>query len=298
MAKRLRDVIEDAYVDGRYCYSTFRKVSATAAVAGFWVDLSMATGNPVPNYYVGPQLTATIPTAWYKKSIWHGGGVSPNKKYLHKLCILGTAAAVAPAPFLLCDYLMYYPLIDMDSTDEQLLTNYGPVASDILDPNAATLPRYTDGKGVMAFLVATNPYVGGQSFQIRYTNSDGAPNRVSSISVTNTSTNIGTIVNSSTAGVNRYGAFIQLKEGDIGIRSVQSVTFMGSNGGLATLVLVRPLATMMTRDPGAWAEFDFIKDKPSLPRIYDDAFLGFLAMPSATIATIPVIGEITTIWGE
>jgi hypothetical protein len=193
---------------------------------------------------------------------------------------------------------MYYPLIDMDSTDEQLFINYGPVASSVLDPEAASIPRYTDGKGVMAFLVATNPYVGGQSFQIKYTNSDGVPDRVSSLSVTNTSTNIGTIVNSSTAGVNRYGAFIQLKEGDIGIRSVQSITFMASNGGLATLVLARPITTMMTREPGAWAEFDFIKDKPSIPRIYDGAFLNFLVMPSATIAAIPIIGEITTIWGE
>jgi hypothetical protein len=54
----------------------------------------------------------------------------------------------------------------------------------------------------------------------------------------------------------------------------------------------------MTREPAAWAEFDFIKDKPSLPRIYDGAYLNFLAMPSGTIATIPLLGEMSFIWSS
>lgn len=294
----IKNIINNAYINGKFCYSSFRKVSATAASAGYWVDLSMATGNPIPNYYVGSALTATSPNDWYKKSIWHGGSVYPEKKYLHKICFIGTGAAIAPAPFILCDYLLYYPLIDMDSTDEQLFINYGPNITDTTDPVAAPLPRYQDGFGVKAFIVATNPYIGGQSFQIKYTNSDGISNRTSKISITNISTNIGTIVNSSIAGTHRYGAFIELQYGDVGIRSVQSITFMASNGGLCVLVLVKPITSFMTINPGAWAEFDFIKNKSSLPRIYDGSFLGLLTMPSATVASIPVIGEITTIWGE
>jgi hypothetical protein len=297
MPDSLRDVIEDAYETGKYCYSSFRKVSATASTAGFWVDLSMTTGNPVPNYYVGAELTATIPTNWYKKGLWHGGSVAPEQKRLHKICMLGTAAAVAPAPFILCDYLMYYPLIDMDSTDDQILTNYGPTVTDTTDPTAAVLPRYTDGVGVKAFIVATNPYVGGQMFYITYTNEHGDGGRKSKMTVTNTGTNIGTIVSAHTAGLQQHGVFIELQQGDLGIRKVDSITFMGSNGGLCCLVLVRPLATLMTRETTAWAEFDFISMKPGLPRIYDGAYLNFLAMPSATIATVPIIGEITTIWG-
>jgi hypothetical protein len=121
--------------------------------------------------------------------------------------------------------------------------------------------------------------------------------RTSKVSVTNISTNIGTLVNSSIAGTHRYGAFIELQSGDTGIRSVQSITFHASNGGLCALVLVKPITSFMTISPGAWAEFDFIKHRPSLPRIYDGSFLGLLTMSSATVAAIPVIGEITTIWG-
>jgi hypothetical protein len=298
MASGLKQLIDDSYQTGKFCYSTFRKVSALASVAGYWVDMSMTTGNPVPNYYVGAELTATTPTNWYKKGLWHGGSVSPGQKRLHKICILGTAAAVAPAPFILCDYLMYYPLIDMDSMDEQLFTNYGAVVTPTTDPTAPTLPRYTDGVGVKAFLVATNPYIGGQSFYIRYTNSDGVSGRQSKLTITNTSTYIGTLVNSHTAGTQQYGVFIELQQGDNGIRQVDSITFLNSNGGLATLVLCKPLATVMTREATAWAEFDFVNMKPGLPRIYDGAYLNFLAMPSATIAAVPITGELTTIWGN
>jgi len=192
---------------------------------------------------------------------------------------------------MLCDYLMYYPLIDMDSTDEQLLTNFHAVDS----PLIPTLPRYTDGVGVQAFLVATNPYVGGAYFQIKYTNTNDETGRISKLTLTNTSTFIGTIVNSNTEGASNYSVFIQLQAGDKGIKSIQSITFYSTNGGLAALVLVRPITSFMTREPTAWCEFDFIKDKPSIPWIYDGAYLNFLTMPSGTIAAIPFIGETTFI---
>jgi hypothetical protein len=283
MTTGLKSLIDNAYKDGRNVYTTIRKVSAIASVAGYWVDMSMAPGNPTANFYVGAELESTIPTNWYKKGIWHGGAVSPGKKFLHKLNLLGTTAVLAPAPFILCDYLMYYPLIDMDSTDTQTFVN------------SLTIPRYTDGVGVKAFLVATNPYVGGAKFQISYTNSNGVSGRISQLNTTNTSTFIGTLVNSNTAGVLNFGAFIELAAGDIGIRSIESITFYAPNGGLATLVLAFPITYTMTREATAWAEFDFIKDKPELPRIYDDAYLNLLVMPGGTIAAIPLLGEVTTI---
>jgi len=287
MSNNLRTLITDAYENGKYTYSTFRKLPAIASTAGYWVDLSMAPGTPKPNYYVGDERVATVPTAWYKQGLWHGGAVLPQKKYLHKISLLGAGAAANPAPYILCDYLMYYSLIDMDSTDVQ-----------ILDNSLTSLPRYTTGEGVQAFLVATQPYIGGGRFQITYTNQSGVSGRVSKITTTNTSTYIGTIVNSNTAGLTNFGAFIELQAGDRGIRSVQSVNFFAANGGLASLVLVRPIATIMIREATAFAEFDFIKDKPSIPRIYDDAYLNFLTMPNGTIAAVPIMGEITTIWSS
>jgi hypothetical protein len=70
--------------------------------------------------------------------------------------MLGTAASGSPAVYFLCDYLGYYPLIDGDNTDEQLLVNYGASLSPTTDPSVPTLPRYTDGIGVKAFYVTTD----------------------------------------------------------------------------------------------------------------------------------------------
>ena len=301
MPNSLRALVEDAYIIGKSTYTNFRKAPSIASTASFWVDLSMTPGNPKPNFYVGDEATATVPVNWYQKGMYHGGNVSPAKKFLHKFNLLGTAAAVAPAPFMLCDYLMYYPLIDMDNTDEQVFINYGPTVTATTTPDAGQLTRYTDGIGVQAFLVATQPYTGGAYFQIKYTNTLGQDGRYSLYTQTNTSTYITQIVNTTVAAVggrNFISPFIPLQAGDLGIKSIQSIQFFSANGGLACLVLCRPITTLMTREPTAWCETDFVRDKPSLPRIYDGAYLNLLVQASATVAAVPVIGEMTTIWGE
>jgi hypothetical protein len=190
-----------------------------------------------------------------------------------------------PGVLILCDYLLYYPLIDMDSTDMQTFDN------------TVTLPRYTTGEGVQAFLVATNPYIGGAGFELRYTNVDGVPNRITTPILSNTVTTIGTLVHSASAATLRTGPFIQINPCDRGIKSVQSIQFNASNGGLATLVLCKPLATIPMAEVTATVEQDFFLDKPSAPRIYDGAYLNFLCLPNGSVAAAQLIGDMTVVWG-
>lgn len=241
----------------------------------------MATGNPRPNYYVGTELGSDVLNT--ANGIWHGGNVSPKKKILQNALIGSFASGVTPATFLLCDYLMFYSLIDMDSTDEQLLTN------------AVTLPRYASGEGVQMFLVATNPFIGGQLFTVNYTNSDGVSNRTTVPILTTTTTNIGTIINSGVTGVEAVGPFIPLGRQSRGIRSVQSVTFLGPNGGLAALVLVKPLATIRTRDI-TFVEEDFVINKGPAPVIEDGAYLNWLCCPNGSAAAVPIVGNLNFVW--
>ena len=56
--------------------------------------------------------------------------------------MMATAATALPMTLTLMDYLMYYPLIDEGTTDEQFMVNN------------ATLPRYTDGDGVQRMAVS------------------------------------------------------------------------------------------------------------------------------------------------
>jgi hypothetical protein len=179
--------------------------------------------------------------------------------------------------------LLFYPLIDMDNMEEQPLVN------------AVTLPRYTTGECVRAFLVASNPYVGGAQFYIKYTNSDGVPGRMSRIMTSNTGTYIGTIVNSG-PNAGSSGPFIDLAPGDRGVQSVQSIQFLGPNGGLAVLVLVKPIASVLTREANVPCEWDFFLMKSGLPRIYDGAVLNFIGSVNGSVASQIITGDITAIW--
>lgn len=56
--------------------------------------------------------------------------------------MMATAATALPMTLTLMDYLMYYPLIDEGTTDEQFMINTTP------------LTRYTDGAGVQIMAVS------------------------------------------------------------------------------------------------------------------------------------------------
>ena len=272
--KRNRELVA-AEAAGQSWFSSFRKVPAIATAQGHWADLSMSPGNPKPNYYVGAELTSTALAS--STGIWTGGNVSPCTKHLLTIGAASTGAGT-PCTLTLCDYLLFYPLIDMDVTDEQNFENTIP------------LPRYTDGLGVQAMLIATNPYIGGQTFSINYTNHLGVSGQISRPVVTNTITFIGTTLNSA------MGPFIPLADPREGIRSAQSITFTGPNGGLAALVLVKPIATLLIREITAWTEHDFVVNKLDAPRIVDGAYLNFICNPNGSLAAVPVIGYLQTIW--
>lgn len=270
------------YDDGRYQESAFRKVPAIASAAGIWADLSGAPGNPRPNYFVGSALEATLFNGTY--GIFHGGNVSPQQKILHKILVQSVSAGHAPAAYKLLDYLMFYPLIDMDATGSTDLTN------------AVTLPRYTDGIGVEAMLVAVNPYIGGAKFSINYTCATGQ-DVDSVLEISNTGTFIGSIVHSGAPTVSGGGPFIRRPAGCLGIRKVNSINFLAPNGGLAALVLVKPLADVMINEITAPCEYDYITMKKSVPIIQDGAYLNLIGVSGSSWSGAPISGTMNFIWG-
>lgn len=276
---KLKDIVEQCYLGGQNCISSFRKVPAIASTATGVVDLSMAPGNPRPNYYTGDALTSTLFTSAY--GIWHGGNVSPATKVLRKIETMRSPDTITPIEMYMLDYLMFYPLIDMDSTDEQTFTN------------TVSLPRYTTGEGVRAFLVATNPYLGGAAFTMTYIDHNGN-RQTTRLQYSNTHAYIGTIVHSgATTGVS--GTFINTD--GFGIRYVESITFMGPNGGLAALVLCKPLVTVCSFNKTYVAlEWDLLLMKGVLPIIEDGAYLNFIAQVNGSASGVIISGLIETIW--
>lgn len=271
----------NAALDGCVASASIRKVPSQASTAGWWVDLSMAAGIPTPNYYAAEPLVAA--TLKPMRGIYHGDNKSPLEKYVHSFELMTPTAALV-GQYYLMDYLLYYPNIDLDSLDPQLLDN------------EVVSPRYLGGDGVMAILVTTAPTVGGGSFFYEYINQSGNPAVSPVISFSTAAAGIGSLVTSQPASNAGGVAFLPLASGDTGIRAVTSITNLTGTGGLGSLVLVKPLVSHAIFEVNTPHEVEFVRDRPSLPRVYDGAYLNMMVLCSASVAAGTLVGRLTTVW--
>lgn len=274
----------DAEESGQTWFATWRKSPTQVTTIGIWFDLSMSPGNPVPQYYAASPLVAAAFAASTNGGLYHGKNVTPYTKHLRQVLALTVTSTGLPMPMLLCDYLLYYPFIDEGTTDVQPLTNSVP------------LPRYTDGKGVQMMAVSVASRTGGQSFTVGYTNQDGTAGRTTQTVIQNSVSLNGSIVTSDRAVAAARGPFIPLQTGDTGVRSIQSVTMSGTDVGLFTLVLVKPLAQMQIRGIDAPVEVDYFMDFSQAPVIVDDAYLNFLCCPAGSLAATAIHGSLEVVW--
>jgi hypothetical protein len=271
-----------SYDEGRTRFFGWRKVPSQTTGTGIWFDLSMSPGNPVPNYYAATPLQSKRMAQSTDGGIAHGGAVTPGTKHLHRLTAISTTATAVPLPMMLCDYLMYYPFVDMADTST--------LSIGVIDGVSQTLPRYTTGAGVQMMAVEVASQVGGTQFNVTYTNSNGVAGRTSQTVTCNTQTVPGTIITTGGGAAANAGPFIPLQRDDSGVRSIEGVTFLSNDVGLITLVLVKPLASLNIFDITGPAEKDFFHNTQSMPVIVDDAYLNFICYPSGTLAAAPILG--------
>lgn len=278
----------DAELAGQSKTLSFRKVPAVVTVQGGWYDYSMAPGTPAPQYYAASPLTAQTLSRSADGGIHHGGNVSPDTKYLRRIMVMCQTAGGAIQRQYLLDYLMFYPFVDMGTADEQPMTN------------VQTLTRYTDGEGVHLMAVLVAPHgLAGDTFFVTYTNQDGTAGRVTPLHTMTTAVAVnGTILTTQTAGAGRFGPFMTLQGDDTGVRSIEAVQCTaGTDVGLFTLVLVKPLAEWTLRGIDAPTEKDFYLDSGGkLPAIVDDAYLNIIACPMGSLSAAALNGLATFIW--
>ena len=112
--------------------------------------------------------------------------------------------------------------------------------------------------------------------------------------------NLGAIVHTGDASVVTALAsspFIPLRTEARGIKRIDSVTFPTAVGGFMSLVLVKPLASILLREAATWTERpSFMTKGGALPRIYDGAFLNFVFQTSGTGNPATVRGALTYTW--
>lgn len=258
---------------GRTLTSHFRKVPSQATAASYWADLSMAAGSPPPQYYASEPLVAA--TLNGMRGLFHGDNKSPSTMHLTHLGLL-TSSANMVGEFMMLDYLLYYPFVDGDSGDAQMMDN------------SVSLPRYEDGRGVMVMPVCAAPNLATGSFTFEYVNQAGdvktSPvNYIASATLT-----------IATAGVAHVSSaltqpFCALASGDTGVRQINSVTWSSTPGGLFSFVLVLPIASAAIREVNTMAEVAYIAHRPTPPIIEDGAYLNLITRvagsPVATVTT-------------
>lgn len=281
--------LADALDNGATWTSWIHKTGGpTAGTAGSWCDASMGAGIPKYNAYVGSQLTATALSNEGNAGIYLGPDPGAGlTRHINALQLQSTSTTLAPAWFVLADYLLFYPLVDGDSTDQQDMSN------------SATLPRYADGAGVQCMVVVTTPMAANAVATVSYTNQAGVTGRTSTFQVIG-STNVGVIASSSNSSgaAGSVGPFIPLTSGDTGIRSIESITLASGAGGFFALVLVRPLAHLQLRENVTATEIMQLPQRATLPRVFDGAYLNFIYITNQTGVPTTLRGFVEFAWGS
>ena len=291
------DYINKTSTNGQFLRVDWNKnmLPTTAAVAGEWSFLARGGGNPAADtiYNTGTNLAfqSTLDTTAGAGGMLHGGNVSPATKHIVNASAFTAAGTVAPCVLMLVDLLGFYRVTSTTTITAQTLNN------------TVTLPRYTTGAGVQAFMWANNATPLGAAtpnLSIGYTNSAGTASRATPavLPVGKTACPNGQILYSGT-GVGKYGPFMPLQSGDAGIRSIQSVTISASYvSGEFSIGLCKPLLTLPITTTGVASERDLMNQVPSLPKIEDGANLQWMIYHgSATPVNSAIYGHLDVAWG-
>ena len=268
--------------------STF---ATTAHTAGLWYSLFRGGGNPGADTILGTgtnlAFQALTDTTAGATGIQHGGNVGGHKVLLNAAAQTA-AATTAPCVLMLVDLLGFYPITTVTTTGAQTLNN------------TVTLPRYTNGAGVQAFLTpSTVMGAATPNLSIGYTNSAGTAGKATpaTLPIGNSGAAVTSVVYSGT-GNGKFGPFMPLAAGDSGIRSVQTVTISASYlSGVLNLVLCKPLMTLPITTLGVTAERDLVNQFASMPKIYDGACLAWIMLAgAATPVASPISGHLEFGW--
>ena len=283
---------------GKSWLSFFRKVPAsTATIAGQWFDYSTASGVPVPNYYASSPLVAATLEA-------RNGIFIPEQltdRYLKSTTVMSAAASVTGTTnrnqqLMLLDYLLYYPFVDLDAAGEEQVFD-----------NTIPLPRYADGEGVQMMHVAQAPTVGGGSFTLKYLDTDDVE-QTTQITFCAAAQPSGALVTAVAAAAG-ISPFVPRVANSRGVKRVNSLTVNVANGGLAAVVLVKPVEMSYAREEcrrptssptesyGDATEIERVRMRAGAPKLEAGGFFGWIGnTPAGSLASAPLVGMIESFW--
>ena len=185
---------------------TMGSTGASGRVHSAWRRAGVPAAGTDPAALTARQVDSSIAGAMSFAN--PGGG-----RTLHLVRSSGVSSG-APHTLVLVDRLLDYGAIQHNTNLAQPLVN------------GVALPRYADGKGVMAFLeVTTGIGATAQNVTASYTDDEGNAGAATTAVAMRASAVADEVPHGTTA------LWLPLAAGDFGIRSVQSVTFSAANTG-------------------------------------------------------------------
>lgn len=264
----------------------FEKITSNgaASAAGRWHEFLTGTGVPSAVSFTGTAGVATQLTSSTAGAMTLvEGNVSTSTRHLLNWISWTNSTTVSPASLWLCDFLLYYP------------SNVVTGAATSLN-NTATLPRYTDGKGVMC-VVAVQTVNGAASpaLTLTYTATDASGSTSSQSATVTAPANSAPV---STLYLNNGSPFLPIPAGNVGIKSISSYTLASGTTGTAAFILCKPLAQIPIGTTYLPSARDCVFQMPSFPQIQDGACLGLIGMVGgAMAASSSIFGQIRYGWG-
>ncbi|NUT55442.1 MAG: hypothetical protein HOQ03_05605 [Thermoleophilia bacterium] len=262
----------DELINGMIGYPTdVQKDAVTAEAAGIWHSTWLASGTPGAGSAPGASLNGAVYSGTVNGQIPIPAAVSGAQTYLARADFAQAANCGCVA---LDDWLWANGAIVATTVGAQAITSPAWPARDVAGS--------TNGVGVYAAMFVSGATGNGGAITnttMSYTNSAGTAGRTATLSSFPATAAAGTFVPFS------------LQAGDIGIRSVQSITLGTSYvSGTVHLVAYRAIARIPTPTANIGNDRDFAG--LGLPKIWDSSVLTMRYLPTGTAVGI-VSGSLT-----
>ncbi len=275
------DFIQEVTTNGKYKYAPFFKIAPSAIGANRWTECYTWAGVPGAGAQSGAAGTGVqIKQSVQGAGIDIGANVSPDIRSLLTLQAW-TTSFMYPATAILVDFLAYYPSLVVTGAPTTLTT--------------VALPRYQDGVGVQA-IIAVQTALGAATPALTLTctyNDDASAAASAALTSPLNSAPVSQMFS-------RLGTpFAPLPTGKTGIKTINSYTIdSGGTTGTVCAFLVKPLSSIPILSYSTPYERDLMTQLPSLPRIYDDAHLGWILLTGGGISANDWLGGFAGMgWG-
>jgi hypothetical protein len=284
----LDDLISELGAGKSQKLSGFRTiVTGATSVAGRWHECMSGTGSGgtmtlTGTAGVGVALSSATAGAFPQQTV----NVSTDTKHLLNMSAVTPAATAVPGLLVLTDLLYMYPSCVLTGTPTTL--NNG----------AAKPTRFNNGIGVQCSgIVATAVGAATPALTLTYTDSGGTGSNTGNLTASANSLPVGSLFTGGTAAT-LGSPYMNLANGDSGVRQLDSYTLASGTTGTITYMLHRPIATIPLVAANVAGERDFLFNMPSLPKIDDDACLGFFLLTGGALtAGNQVTVDMTMAWG-